>query len=893
MGGRQNMKKLTPKKVPPPAWAIRFFRWYCNAHLCEAVLGDMLELHTRRCSRIGKRKADLLFVWNALLFLQPFAIRERSNSQHTNHTAMFQNYFKIAWRTMARQKMYTSIKIGGFALGLATCILIFLFIRHELSYDKNYADGGRIFRLYKEDRSPAGGKGTAFPALVASLIKSDFPEVEKAGRLIPYNWFNAGNNLFRKEEQLESTYEEGFAYADQDLLEILEIPMVYGDRLKALSKPNTILITKRKADKYFPNEDPTGRTIVLNEDKSKIYTIGGVMENFPPNSHLEFDFFLTLTGVEFWPGEQTSWCCWNYNPYIKIRPDANPVELEKKLISLRDTYLIPYLEKEGNQSVADVKKYEFFRLQPVPDIYLKSDGIHDAIRHGDIRYIWLFGAVACFILLLACINFVNLSTAKSANRAKEVGLRKVVGSVRSYLIKQFLTESILYSFISFVLAALLVTLAMPYFNMLAAKTLIIPWTSSWFLPMLLVSAVAIGIVAGIYPSFYLSAFKPIDVLKGKVSRGSKSSTLRNAMVVFQFTTSIVLIIGTLIIYRQMNFILNTKIGFDKEQVLLIQGANTLDKNQITFKNELLKLPNVENVTASHYLPVAGTKRDQNAFWHDGKSKEEKPFGAQKWYVDEDYISTLGINLLEGRNFNPEIASDSQAVIINQAMAKVLGFKKPVGERIMTRETLTIVGVVEDFHFESMKGKIDPLCFMLGDFGSILSVKVKTKDMKEAIQSITTLWNKFRPYQPMRYTFLDDSYARMYDDVQRMGKILVSFTVLAVVVACLGLFALSAFMVEQRNKEISIRLVLGASINNILKLLTQNFAILILISFVIAIPVAWYLMQRWLADYVYRIDITWDVFAVAGIISIFIALLTVSYQSVRAALANPANQLRSE
>jgi putative ABC transport system permease protein len=365
------------------------------------------------------------------------------------------------------------------------------------------------------------------------------------------------------------------------------------------------------------------------------------------------------------------------------------------------------------------------------------------------------------------------------------------------------------------------------------------------------------------------------------------------MVVFQFTTSIVLIIGTLIIYRQMNYILNTKVGFDKEQVLLIHGANTLEQSQITFKNELRKLPDVQNATASNYLPVDGTKRDQNQFWRDGKSKEEKSFGAQKWFVDEDYIRTLGIKLTEGRNFMPEVASDSQAVIINQSMAKALGFKTPVGERIMNRETYTIVGVVEDFHFESMKGIIEPLCFVLGDFGSIVSVKLKAGDAQEAVKSVTTLWNKFRPHQPIRYSFLDDNYARMYDDVQRMGRILVSFTVLAVIVACLGLFALSAFMVEQRNKEISIRLVLGASINNILRLLTQNFVILVLISFVLAVPLAWYLMQKWLEDYVYRIDITWDVFAVAGVASVVIALMTVSYQSVHAALANPAARLRSE
>src|SRR5688500_18153195 len=306
---------------------------------------------------------------------------------------------------MVRQKMYTSIKIGGFALGLATCIFIFLFIRHELSYDKNYTDGDRIFRLYYEDRSPTGGKGTAFPASAASLIKSAFPEVEKAGRLIPYNWFNAGNNLFRKEEQLESTYEEGFAYADQELLEILEIPMVYGDPLLALAKPNTIVISKRKADKYFPNEDPTGRSIILNDDKSKIYTIGGVMKNFPSNSHLQFDFFLTLTGVEFWPGEQTSWCCWNYDTYVKLRADANPATFENKLLSMRN-YIVDYLEKIGDQTASDVKTYHYFLLQPLQNIYLNPEGVADELQHGDYRYVWLFGAVAFFILLLACINFI-------------------------------------------------------------------------------------------------------------------------------------------------------------------------------------------------------------------------------------------------------------------------------------------------------------------------------------------------------------------------------------------------------------------------------------------------------------------------------------------------------
>ena len=886
------MKTQSPKM--PPKWAIRLFNWYCNDHLADAALGDMLELYQRRYSRMGKRKADILFVWNVVLFFQPFAIRKRSKYNPINAFTMFRNNFKITWRTMSRQKMYTSIKIGGFALGLATCILIALFIRHELSYDSHYKNGDNIYRVYNEYKEDEMQKWTSTPAPFAQILKDEYPEIEKAGRLIPYNWFNAGNNLFRREDQVEDTYEEGFVYADQDLLEILEIPMVYGNQQHALDKPNTIVISKRKADKYFPNENPVGRTIIFNEDKKRPYTIGGVMENFPVTSHLhEYDFLITLTGEEFWPGEQTSWCCWNYNPYVKLRPGTNPEELEKKLLAIRDTHYVGYLEEIGDQNMADVKKKHFFRLQPVRDIHLKSDGIGDIIQHGDIRYVWLFGGIACFILALACINFINLSTAKSANRAKEVGLKKVVGSLRRYLVRQFLTESILVSLVSFVLAVLLVILSIPYFSTLAGTTLTIPWTAWWCVPTLIVSAIIIGVIAGIYPSFYLSAFKPIDVLKGMVSRGSKSSRTRSILVVFQFTTSIILIIGTFIINRQMNYVLTTKVGFDKEQVIMLQGAGTLGNQQITFKDEILKLPNVENVTISNYLPVMGTKRDQNGFWRDGKSKEEKAVGAQKWYVDADYIKTMGMKLLEGRNFIPEMASDSQAIIINQAMVKEFGFKKPLGERIMNWETYNVIGVVEDFHFESMKGEIRPLSLVYGRGGNIVSIKVRSENMAEMIQSVTMLWNKFMPHQPIRYTFLDESYARMYEDVQRMGYLFASFATLAIVVACLGLFALSAFMVEQRNKEISIRLVLGASVNNIFGLLTRNFVKLVMISFVIAVPFAWYMMQTWLEDYAYRIEITWDVFLLAGTISVLIALLTISYQSLRAALANPATSLRSE
>jgi putative ABC transport system permease protein len=885
MGGWKNMNQ---EKLPPK-WAIRFFQWFCNDHLSEAVLGDLLHLYERRLKSNSKRKADLLFLWNVIQFIQPFALKNRRQSSNINIITMYRSYFKIAWRNMAAQKMYTLIKIGGFALGLSTCIVIALFIQHELSYDKQYQDGKNIYRVYNEMKE---GKWTAFPAPFTGLLKENFPEIELAARLLPYNWYNAGNNLVRVEDQTENIYEEGFAYADPELLEILEMPMAYGNRKTALNAPNTIVMTKRKADKFFPDQDPVGKTIVLNNDPNTRYTIGGVIEDFLPTSHLQFDFYLTLKEKEFWEGEQTNWCCWNYNPYIKVKDGTDPAELEKKILAIKKVY-VEYLMKEKSQFLEDEKKYHIFRLQPVKDIHLYSEGIGDIIPHGDIRYIWMFGGIAIFILLLACINFINLSTARSANRAREVGLRKVVGSYRSSLVHQFLGESILYSLISFVLALIILAIGLPYFNELAGKTIVVPWSAWWFFPVLALAALIVGVLAGLYPSFYLSSFKPIDVLKGSIARGMKNSTTRSAMVVFQFTTSIVLIIGTAVIYKQMNFMLTAKIGYDKEQIIMVHGANTLDKQQQSFKDELLKLADVRNVTISKYLPVEGTTRDQNLFWREGKVQEEKGIGAQAWWVDEDYMNTMGMKLVAGRGFQKAIASDSNAVIVNQSLVKEFGFENPIGQRIVNWRPWNIIGVVEDFNYDNMKGKIRPLVFLPGDNGSIASIKLSTSDMQSAIESISAVWKKFMPHQAIRYSFLDERYARMYDDVRRMGNIFASFATLAIIVACLGLFALSAFMVEQRNKEISIRLVLGASLQNIFRLLTDQFIRLVIISFVLAVPLSWYMMNVWLEDYEYKIKMGWEVFVMSGLLSVIIALLTVSYQSIRAALANPANSLRSE
>jgi putative ABC transport system permease protein len=880
-------------RIQPPKLAQKVLRVFLRDDLSEEVLGD-LEEHfyiTLKMKSVFRTKLNYWF--EVLHYLRPFAIK-RNHPYDSNNYAMFQNYFTIGWRNLTKYKMYSTIKIFGFAVGIAACFLITLFILDELRFDKHIPEANRIFRVVEIWDEPGNlERSTWFQAPFAAALKADYPEIEKAGRYNSSELFGAGANEFRRADQQENRYEEGFVYADQEFLEILGVRFVHGNPAHSLDQPNTMVITKRKADKYFPGEDPVGKLVVLNSNDKVTFKIGGVIEDLPRTSHIQFDFFITLKEKEFWPGEQNFWGATNYPTYIKLRADADPRELEKKLTSVVAKYLLPWWIQSNRSNAKERATYVTYQLQPVQDIYLRSAEVSDSLRHGDIRFVWLFGLVAGFILLIACINFINLSTAKSANRAKEVGLRKVVGSARGNIIKQFLIESLLFSFASFLLGIFIAGISLPYFNTLSGKELTFPWNELWLVPALLGSAITVGIVAGIYPSFYLSAFKPIQVLKGNLSRGSKSSVTRNGLVIFQFSISIILIIGTYVIYQQVEFMLNKKLGYSKEQVLLIQGTHTLGDNIKTFKSELLNISQVKSATISDYLPIEGTKRNGNGFWNEGKQAVERSVSMQRWVVDSDYIKTLGMKLVQGRDFSENMAGDSASIIINQKFARELGLTDPIGKRITNGTLYTIIGVMEDFHLESLRDEIQPVGFVAGISPRIVSVKVGTSDMQGVIESVTKVWKKFSPHQAIRYSFLDERYAAMYADVKRMGNIFVTFAVLAVVVACLGLFALSSFMVEQRSKEISIRLVLGASLKSIFNLLTTNFVKLVLISIAVASPIAWLLMDKWLEDFTYRTEMGWQAFVIPGAMAIVIALLTVSYQSLRAALAKPVDKLRSE
>ncbi len=815
---------------------------------------------------------------------------------------MLKNNIKIAWRNLKNQKFFSFIKIGGFAFSMAICLLIVLYIKHELSYDKFYQDSDQVFRVVGVvTRDNVIQKGVSMPAPAAPHLKEEFPEIISAGRVLSNPLFGAGSNQVTTNENPELLSEEGFCFIDQAILDIFPMETVYGSLNHALENPNTIVITKSKAEKLFKG-DPTGKTIYLNNDKSNNYSITAVIEDIPTNSNFYgFDYFMTLSGHEPYPSEKLNWLASNYSTYFKVKRGTNITSLEKKITrSYIDDHYGPALKQAGMPINKEIWNSAKMTLQPLTDIHLHSKGIRDNKienqNRGDIQMVYIFGGIALFILIIAIINFINLSTANAATRAKEVGVRKTIGSDRKSLILQFITESLLYSVISILLALIFAFLLLPYFNGIAGKNLLFPWTSWYFIPVLLTFGLFIGLISGVYPALFLSGFKPISVLKGNLNLKSKNNWFRNGLVIFQFATSIVLIIGTIVINQQVKYLLNKDLGFDKEQVLVIQGTGTLEGQQKSLKEELKNISSVSSVSITDFLPVMmdGAKRNGNALWIDGKQNEEAGIGSQNWVVDAEYLATFGIKLLEGRNFNMEMPTDSAAVVVNQRLVKELGIKNPIGAKIRNFATFTIIGVVEDFIFGNMKeDAVMPLALRIGGSPNMISVKLKTDNMEKTISEITKVWDSFSPHQKIQYSFLDEGFASLYADVQRTQSIVSTFAGFAIFIACLGLFGLAAFVTQQRTKEIGIRKVLGANLPGIVKLLSVDFIKLVFVAILIACPIGWWAMNTWLQDFSYRTNIQAWVFILAGILSLLIAFTTICYHALKIARINPVNSLKNE
>ena len=809
---------------------------------------------------------------------------------------MFTNYLKIVWRNLIKNKAFSVINITGLAIGLSCFLLITSYATDELSYDRFYPNSENIYRINSDVRF--GGANMHMPLssdMTGQLMKKDYPQVENYTRI----YTNNSNRLIKKNNDYID--ENKTANVDSTFFDVFQLPAIEGDVKHALDEPNTVVITASTAKKYFGETDVVGKTIEVKGDKNPFYKITAVIKNIPKDSHFNFDFFFPMSNVDYNWGQITSH---NFYTYLVLAPGTNYKVFDKNFDQYIDKYVIPYAKKFMNiNSIEDFKKAGNnieYSLIPLTKIHLYSDRPMELSPSGNIQYVYIFSAIALFILIIACINFMNLTTAYSANRAKEVGIRKVLGTQKRNLVSQFLFESITMVLLSLVIAIFIVWLVLPAFNNIASKEITISSLfSPYILPMLIALPFVVGLLAGGYPAFYLSSFKPIEILKGKLNLGSKSGGLRSVLVVFQFAISIILIVGTIVIYKQLHYIQTKNLGYNKDQVLIVDGLSALNDNVAPFKNEVMNMPGVVSGTISAYLPVSNSSRSDNTFSKESVMTSTNGFNMQNWYIDYDYIKTLGMNMVAGRNFSRDFGSDSSAVIINQTTAKTLGYANPVGQKIYRSQDngktmpLTIIGVVKDFNFESLHQNVGPLCFSLGGGAGAGIFKVHTGKVQNLIAGIQNKWKTMAPGLPFNYRFLNESFDEMYRAEQRVGTLSLIFSVLAIFIACLGLFGLATFIAKQRTKEIGIRKVLGASVASVTKMLSKDFIKLVIIACIIAFPLSYLAMNKWLQSFAYRIHVSWWVFLVAGIMAILIALITVSFQAIRAALANPVQSLHTE
>ena len=810
---------------------------------------------------------------------------------------MIRNYLKVALRNLWRNKTFSVINIIGLATGLACFILIALYVIDELSYDRYNRKADRIYRVNADIQF--GGAETHYPFssdMMGQTFKKDYPEIEDYARL--YNSY--GSRLIKKNNQFIS--ESHIVSADSAFFNVFTLPAIAGNTKTALNEPNTVVITETTARKYFGTSNAVGKVIETNENNRTLYKVTAVIKDIPSNSHFNFDFFFSMKNVDYPWGQYLSH---NFHTYFLFKPGTDVKAFQQRSFK---QYIAKYVLPEAKQ-LMDISSMEEFEksgnkleysLTPLTDLHLYSSRPYELSAGGNIQYVYIFSIAAIFILLIACINFMNLTTARSANRAKEVGIRKVLGTERKNLVAQFLSESTVMAILSALLALGIVFLALPLFNSVSGKNMAMQsLLHPAYIVMLAALPFIVGLIAGSYPAFFLSSFRPIEVLKGKLKSGSSNGGIRSGLVVFQFVTSIMLIIGTFIIYRQLHYIQNKNLGYSKDQVLIINGAFSLQHNVDAFKQDILQQPGVQSGTITSFLPTPSGRSD-NVFSKNQVVDAKNGFSMQEWGVDYDYIKTMGMQLVAGRNFSRDFGTDSATVVINEATAKNLGYTNPVGEHLYKPDmqtgaikAYTIIGVVKDFNFESLKRNIDLLGLFLYRSEAFAAFKISAANAPAIIQAAEKKWKSLAPGIPFSYKFIDAAFDEVYSAERRVGKIAVSFSVLAILIACLGLFGLAAFIAEQRTKEIGIRKVLGASIGNLVAMLSKDFLKLVLISSVIAFPVAWWGMSRWLQDFAYRVDISWWIFVLAGLIAAGIALITVSFQAIKAAVANPVAALRSE
>ncbi len=810
---------------------------------------------------------------------------------------MFKNYLKVGWRNIVRHRGYSAINIFGLAVGMTACLLILLFIKDELGYDRYDLNYERIYRVTAHVRfgGQEGDIGTTPPPL-AETCRQEFPEVESAVR-----FYKQGNFIVRHGER--SYTESRLMFADTSIFRIFTLPLKRGNPQTALAAPRTIVLSETAARKYFGAADPLGQSLRLDNEED--YQVSGVFRDIPANSHFHFDLIASLESID--QSRQVRWDNNNYFTYLLLRPGSDPAALHAKFPGFVRKHVGPWIQqilgRSINELFASGTRIEY-HLQPLRDIHLRSQLLSEIEVNGDIRIVYIFSAIALLILIIAAINFINLSTARSAGRSKEAGIRKVLGSERRQLVRQFLADSLLLSSLAIALALLLTYIALPWFNGLTTKRIDLTGAGIGFVATSAVlMTLLIGFLAGLYPAWRLAAARPAEVLKGTLTTGARGGRLRVILVVFQFAISMVLIIGTLVIFRQLHFIQNKKLGFNKDQVLVLQNAYLLEKQASAFKNEMLKHPAVVSSTVSGFLPVRPADRSDSGLFPKGNIQSTSVVLAENWKVDADYIKTMGMKIVSGRDFAKDAPADNSAVIINHAAARQFGWPEPLGRQIsfptdgnpgqMTYTDRTVIGMVEDFHYESLRSPIAPLVMSIGENRNRISFRIQAKDTTAVLDELERQWQRFAPGQPFEYGFMDKNFAELYRSEQRLGTIFSIFAGLAIFVACLGLLALASFLAEKRTKEIGIRKVLGASIPEIALLLSREFVKWVGIAALIAWPLAYYAMHRWLQGFAYRTGIGIGLFLLSSLSALLIAIMTVSFQAMRAARANPVESLRYE
>ena len=786
---------------------------------------------------------------------------------------MFKNYLKIALRNIRKQAGYSFINIIGLAIGVAACLLLFLWIQDELSYDRYHEKADQIYRAISQYESE--GRVRRFvttPAPLGPALVSEFPEIEKAVRF--------GRNGFVVVYQ-NMRFVEQVYFTDPEIFETFTLPLIKGNPQTALKEPYSIVISEEMSRKYFGEEDPLGKTMSLGEWHD--FRITGVFEDMPLNSHFRFHFLVPFS--DYASSHFDQWGISNYWTYLLVSDDFSPDEFKKKLP--------PFVEKYRGKEVRYVYKTTY-PLQALTRIHLHSNLREEIGTNRNIGTLAIFSAVALFILLIACLNYINLSTARYANRAKEVGLRKVIGATRLQLIKQFLGETFLFSFIALPLSVMLAELFLPLFNSLSGKRLAIHYFNTIYLiPGLICLFLFVGFASGIFPAFFISALRPVSALKGTLKASSKGLSMRKFLIVSQFSISIIFIISTFIIFSQLNYMRTTQLGLEKEHVVTIP---IYDKDALgklgTIKNQFLQNSQILSVSVSDFFP--GKANNYQNYWYEGMSESENPM--IRWLVvDHDFIKTFGIELSEGRDFSRNYPGDlDHAYILNETAVREIGWESAVGKELRIMNKGPVVGVVKDFHFRPLHQKIEPVAlYIYPRLFQYISVRISPHEISRSIDHLKGIWQKLVPGQTFQYTFLDEDFDNLYRAEMRLGRIFTAATVLAVFIACLGLFGLAAFEAVQRTKEIGIRKVLGASVSGIMILLSKDFTKWVLIANLIAWPVAYYATSRWLNDFAYRTRIGFGLFVVASVLVLLTALLTVSYQALRAAVTNPADTLRYE